>query len=225
MPSSRGSSQPRGQTQVSYIAGGFFTIWATRKAQCNLIYLLVAQMVKCLPTMWETWVWSLGQEDPLEKEMATHSSTLASKIPWTEEPSRLQSMGSQRVRLYRVTSLISLKSTSKHGPLGIRASANEFWCRAGGEGHNLVHNNLTSIAWLSHSSLLPLWPPVCNFSVVLSISLPVNARVPQNSIVWLLPFPTNPNTHSLSNYTYMHGFHYQIHARWCPNLYLKLKLS
>ena len=78
--------------------------------------------------------------------MATHSSTLASKIPWMEEPSRLQSMGSQRVRLYRVTSLISLKSTSKHGPLGIRASANEFWCRAGGEGHNLVHNNLTSIA-------------------------------------------------------------------------------
>ena len=59
---------------------------------------LVAQMVKCLPTVWETWVRSLGQEDPLEKEMATHSSTLAWKIPWTEERSRLQSMGSQRVR-------------------------------------------------------------------------------------------------------------------------------
>ena len=59
---------------------------------------LVAQMVKRLPTVWETWVRSLGQEDPLEKEMATHSSTLAWKIPWTEERSRLQSMGSQRVR-------------------------------------------------------------------------------------------------------------------------------
>ena len=53
-------------------------------------------MVKRLPAMQETWVRSLGWEDPLEKEMATHSSTLASKIPWTEEPSRLQFMGSQR---------------------------------------------------------------------------------------------------------------------------------
>ena len=54
-------------------------------------------MVKHLPTMWETRVQSLGREDPLEKEMATHSSILAWKIPWTEEPGRLQSMGSQRV--------------------------------------------------------------------------------------------------------------------------------
>ena len=54
-------------------------------------------MVKHLPTMWETRVRSLGREDPLEKEMATHSSTLAWKIPWTEEPGRLQSMGLQRV--------------------------------------------------------------------------------------------------------------------------------
>ena len=53
--------------------------------------------VKCLPTMQETWVLSLGQEDLLEKVMATHTSTLAWKIPWTEEPRRLQSMGSQRV--------------------------------------------------------------------------------------------------------------------------------
>ena len=57
----------------------------------------VRQKVKHLPTMRETRVQSLGQEDPLEKEMATHSSTLAWKIPWTEEPGRLQSMGSQRV--------------------------------------------------------------------------------------------------------------------------------
>ena len=54
-------------------------------------------MVKRLPTMSETRVQSLGQEDLLEKEMATHSSILAWKVPWTEEPGRLQSMGSQRV--------------------------------------------------------------------------------------------------------------------------------
>ena len=58
---------------------------------------LVAQMVKCLSTVRETWVQSLGWEDPLEKEMAIHSSTIAWKIPRTEEPGRLQSMGSQRV--------------------------------------------------------------------------------------------------------------------------------
>ena len=58
---------------------------------------LVAQKVKCLPTMWETQVRSLGWEDPLGKEMATHSSTLAWKITRTEKRGRLQSMGSQRV--------------------------------------------------------------------------------------------------------------------------------
>ena len=58
---------------------------------------LVAQTVKCLPTMQETWVRSLGQEDPLEKEMTTHSSILAWKISWTEEPGRRQPMGLQRV--------------------------------------------------------------------------------------------------------------------------------
>ena len=59
---------------------------------------LVAQMVKRLSAMQETRVQSLDWEDPLEKEMAAHSSTLASKIPWTEEPGGLQSMRSQRVR-------------------------------------------------------------------------------------------------------------------------------
>ena len=58
---------------------------------------LVAQTVKCLPTMQETWVQSLGQEDLLEKEMATHSSILAWKIPWMGEPGGLQFMGWQRV--------------------------------------------------------------------------------------------------------------------------------
>ena len=58
---------------------------------------LVAQMVKNLPTMWMTWVRSLGQEDSLEKEMTTHSSILSWKIPWTEETGGLRSMGSQRI--------------------------------------------------------------------------------------------------------------------------------
>ena len=58
---------------------------------------LVAQMVNHLPVMRETRVWFLGREDPLEKEMAIHSSTLAWKMPWTEVPDRLQSMGLQRV--------------------------------------------------------------------------------------------------------------------------------
>ena len=58
---------------------------------------LVAQMVKNLPAMQETQVQSLGQEDPLQKGLATHSSILAWKVPWTEKPGRLQSMGSQRV--------------------------------------------------------------------------------------------------------------------------------
>ena len=59
---------------------------------------LVAQRVKRLPTMWEIWVQSRGRKDPLKKAMATHSSTLAWKIPWTEKPGRLQLMGSQIVR-------------------------------------------------------------------------------------------------------------------------------
>ena len=58
---------------------------------------LVAQMVKRLTTMWETQIQSLGQEDLLEKEMATHSSILAWRIPWMEKPGRLQSTGLQRV--------------------------------------------------------------------------------------------------------------------------------
>ena len=66
---------------------------------------LVAQRLKHLPGMQETRVRSLGQEDPLEKEMATHSSTVARRIPWREEPGGLQSMGSQRVRQDWATSL------------------------------------------------------------------------------------------------------------------------
>ena len=58
---------------------------------------IIAQTVKNLPAVWKNWVQSLGQEEPLEKEMATHHSILARRISWTEEPGKLQSLGSQRV--------------------------------------------------------------------------------------------------------------------------------
>ena len=86
---SRGSSRPRDQTRVSSTAGRRFTIWATREAH----------------TTQDIQVQSLGREDSLAKEMATHSSTLSWKIPWTEEPGMLQCMGSQRVGHDWATSL------------------------------------------------------------------------------------------------------------------------
>ena len=74
----------------------------------------MAQRVKLLPTMWETWVRFLGREDPLEKEMATHSSILAWKIPWSEKPGRLPAMGSQRVGHDRATSLHNFITPPPH---------------------------------------------------------------------------------------------------------------
>ena len=65
--------------------------------ECFSLHLNVESYYGVLPAMWETWVRSLGWEDPLEKEMATHSSIPAWTIPWTEEPGRLQSMESQRI--------------------------------------------------------------------------------------------------------------------------------
>ena len=74
---------------------------------CNLVFWasLVAQMIKNPPAVWETSVRSLASEDLLEQEMATHSSILVWRIPWTEEPGGLQSMGSQRVGHTRCMSL------------------------------------------------------------------------------------------------------------------------
>ena len=89
----RGSSWPWSRTQVSCIAGGFFTSWATREAQVVLV-------LKNLPANAGDVGSIPGLEDPLEEGMATHSNILAWRIPWTEEPGRLQSMGSQsRTRL------------------------------------------------------------------------------------------------------------------------------
>ena len=79
---------------VSLYSLSTFTVKSTSTLTADS---LVAQWLKRLPPMRETWVRSLGQKDPLEKEMAIHSSILAWRIPWTEKPSRLQSTGSQRV--------------------------------------------------------------------------------------------------------------------------------
>ena len=89
---------------------------------------LVAETVKRLSTMWETRVQALGWEDPLEKEMAIHSNTIAWKIPWTEETGRLHSMGSQRVRHNWATSL-----THSCHFLGFPGSS-AGWGRFSGEG-------------------------------------------------------------------------------------------
>ena len=84
-------------------------------------------MVKHLPTMQDTWVRSLGGKDPLEKEMATHSSTLAWKTPWTEEPCRLQLVGSQRVGHNWATSLsLSLNKCAALQPLGTTVPASSL---------------------------------------------------------------------------------------------------
>ena len=108
-PYSRGSSWLRDRICISYVsalAGRFFTISCHQRSNYNIICLyvyiiiwasLVAQMVKHPPAMQETWVLSLGWEDPLEKEMAAHSSILPWKIPWTEKPGGLESTGLQRV--------------------------------------------------------------------------------------------------------------------------------
>ena len=86
-------SFPWGQTMIR--------VWLMPR----LLSSLLAQTVKCLSAVWETWVWSLGWEKSLEEEMATHSRTLAWKVPWMGEPGRLQSKGSQRVRQDWATSL------------------------------------------------------------------------------------------------------------------------
>ena len=84
------SFQKKKNTALGFSDLFYCFVWSLRTS-------LVAQMVKHLPTTWGTQVRFLGWEDPLEKEMATHSSTLAWKIPWTEEPGGPQSMESQRV--------------------------------------------------------------------------------------------------------------------------------
>ena len=114
---------------------------------------LVAQMVKNLPAMQETWIWSLGREDPLEKGMATHFSILAWRIPWTEKPGGLQSVGSQRVRHDLATTITKIHIGEGNGnPLHCSCLENP---RDGGAWWTDVHGvaqSRTRLTWLSRSS-------------------------------------------------------------------------
>ena len=110
---------------------------------------LVAQTVKRLPAMQETWVRFLGQEDPLEKEMVIHSSTLAWKIVWTEEPDRLQSMGLQRVGHDWATSLTHSLSPWKRERKG--------WGRGGIYLPGFLLSPVLADRDLSHGELTPLY--------------------------------------------------------------------
>ena len=105
---------------------------------------LVAQIVERLSTMWETQVRSLDREDPLEKEMAIHSSTPAWKIPWMEDPGRLRSMGSQRVGHDWATSLSLLVAF-----IGEPSSKIRFFISfadATSHGNNIIHGLSTQLA-------------------------------------------------------------------------------
>ena len=106
-----------------------FVFWLGHSTHLHLRTSLVAQMVKCLFTMLETWVRSLGWEDSLEKEMAIHSSTIAWKIPWAEEAGRLQSTGSQRVGHDWETSLWWDRSVSASYIFISSVSVSPYWLR------------------------------------------------------------------------------------------------
>ena len=126
---------------------------------------LVAQRLKRLPAVWETWVLSLGWEDPLEKEMATHPSILAWRIPWMEEPGGLQSTGLQRVRHNWATSLsvyvLSMWSVMSYSlwpqwtidhqdPLSMICPRQEYWS-------GLAFSPPKNLKWnINYSSTLPL---------------------------------------------------------------------
>ena len=128
---------------------------------------LGAQLVMNFPTMWETQVQSLGQEDPPEKGMATHSSILAWRIPWTEEPGELQSMGSQRVRLDWVTETFTFFSyTVRHS-------------------HSLVDSDIPCIC--NHFSHLPFHLPglfLSKFLVPLQSMTQSSSSLPRCPIHW-----------------------------------------
>ena len=134
------------------------------KSQLRAEASLVAQTVKCLPAMWETWIRSLNREYPLKKEMATHSSTLAWRIPWTEEPGGLWSMGWQRVRHDWATSLI-LSWRGRWWGRSINLGPGESWVKLSVwvppssmtlyESLMLLALDSSSLTWKQKSSLSP----------------------------------------------------------------------
>ena len=132
---------------------------------------MVAQTVKKLPAMRETWVWSLDWEDPLNKEMATHSSIFAWRIPWTEEPGSLQSTGSQRVRHDWVTNIQDkeyMEYGDDKGPIILFIAR---WptidlltcCGETGDGQHQILGPGARIMWLSPTLHSEPWdlPPEC----------------------------------------------------------------
>ena len=121
---------------------------------------LVSQMVNRLSTMREIWVRSLGREDPLEKEMAIHSSTIAWKIPWTEEPGRLQSMGSQRVRHDWATSLLHHFIPARMAIIK-RSDNSKSWWR---------HKGIRTL-WVRIGNSTVTWNTVTQFFKMLNIKL------------------------------------------------------
>ena len=115
---------------------------------------LVAQRLKYLPAMRETWVWTLGWKDPLEKDVATHSSILAWRIPWTEEPCGLKSTGSQRVGHDWATSLsLSFRGVGWRG--GREALEEGYLC--------LFMANLLCCMAETNTKLQSNYPPIKNF--------------------------------------------------------------
>ena len=124
---------------------------------------LVAQRVKHLPTMWETWIQSLGREEPREKEMATHSSTLAWTIPWTEKPGRLQSTGLQRVGHDWGTSLTYLQPDLIF-IRNIIPITEEVWA-----GEELQERKRPGTSWMFYSHCLIWYQLSCEIANVSSI--------------------------------------------------------
>ena len=116
-------------------------------------------MVKCLPAMQETWVQSLGWEDPLEKEMATHSSTHVWKIPWMEKPGGLQSMGSQRVRHDWTTSLsfFDSESLNKVRTLQLTLPFTDYRCTWQSMTNHIPSFNFFYLIFIAYFIFWPYW--------------------------------------------------------------------
>ena len=149
---------------------------------------LVAQRLKHLPAMWETWVRSLGQEDPLEKEMANHSSILAWRIPWTKDPGRLQSTGSQRVGHDWATSLslsLSFSSAQSLSPVWLFATP---WTAAR-QASLSITNSRSSLKLTSIESLMPSSHLILCRPLLLLPTIPPSIRVFSNESTLRMKWP------------------------------------
>ena len=169
---------------------------------CEMRASLVVQRVKHLPTIWETRVQSLGREDPLEKELAIHSSTLVLKISWTEKPGRLESMGSQRVGHNWVTWLTYLQEPEIKLPTS-----------AGGG--DLVAKSCPTLAtpWTVPARLLRPWD-----------SPGKNTGVGCHFLLQGIFLTQGSNSH-LSSLLHQQGIHYHLCYLGSPNISIQLLCS